>query len=93
MPSAMPAELAEKLSDVPAANDQPNFADTEDLHGVVANALQDPIAQLFCTRDEIRVLQRSEAFGDCVNTRKALDWLMKDIDTLERALYGLWEDS
>jgi hypothetical protein len=94
MSGNLPAEIAERLSDVPeAANDEPNFADVEDLQGVVRKELHEPLAQLYSTRDQIRVLQRSEAFGNCVNTALALEWLMKDLDALEYELRRLWADS
>jgi hypothetical protein len=94
MSGNLPAELAERLSDVPsAANDEPNFAEPEDLHGVVAPELHEPIAHLFSTRDQIRVLQRSESFGNCVNNGLALEWLLKDLDVVERELRRLWEEA
>jgi hypothetical protein len=91
MPGAMPAEIAEKLGDVPAANDEPNFAETDDLADLVAQELREPLAQMFATRDRVRALQSSEAFGEVVNYRRATECFMDDIEDLEHALHRLWE--
>jgi hypothetical protein len=89
----MPAELAERLSDVPAANEEPNFADGEDLHDFVREELRGPLADLFSIRDQIRVLQRSDAFGSCLNYRKAVADVLSGVDAIEAQLRRLWEQS
>jgi hypothetical protein len=94
MPAAMPAEIAERLSDVTdRAQDLPNFADEDDYQGVVNPVLHEPMAALFSTRDQIRVLQRSAAFSEVVNHKKALEWLMNDLASLEHALRRVWEEA
>lgn len=93
MPAAMPAEVAERLSDVADAQDLPNFADEDDYQGVVNPVLHESMAALFSTRDQIRVLQRSQAFSEVVNHKKALEWLMNDLAILEHALRRIWEEA
>lgn len=75
------------------AREAPNFADENDLRLVVVDDLVEPLAELFATRGMIRMLQRSEAFREAVNSGKALEWLMRDLVALEQALLRRWEAS
>jgi hypothetical protein len=75
------------------ARETPNFADEDDYQGIVCKSLHEPMAALFSTRDQIRVLQRSQAFSEVVNHKKALEWLMNDLARLEHALRRLWEEA
>lgn len=90
MPSAMPAEIAERLSDVSEGPQEvPDFAETDDLHGVVCKDLAAPIARLFSTRDEILTAKRIGG----LNQERALEWLLRDLSALERSLYQLWTEA
>lgn len=86
----VPAEIAERLSDVREAPAEiPDFAETEDYAGVVCKALQSPLARFFSTRDQILGIQRIGA----LNKDKAIEWLLKDLAALERALYQVWSEN
>lgn len=85
----VPAELAERISDVPEpVLEIPDFAETDDYAGVVREPLKAPLALLFSTRDQILGIQRIEA----LNKDRALEWLLKDLAALERALYQVWSE-
>jgi hypothetical protein len=84
----VPADLAERISDVRTISAaQPYFADTEDLQGLVAKELQEPLASLFHSRDQVKAAQRIEG----LNHARAIEWLLRDLDELERALKRMWE--
>jgi hypothetical protein len=69
----------------------PNFADGDDLHDFVREELRGPLAELFSIRDQIRVLQRSDAFGSCLNYQKAVADVLSGVDAIEAQLRRLWE--
>ena len=69
----------------------PDFTEPEDLREVVGAELVQPLADLFSTRDQIRMFR--EAFKNAVNEPKALEWLLADIAKVERALRRRWEAS
>jgi hypothetical protein len=90
----VPAEVAERLSDAPEAPlEIPDFAEADTYIGVVGDDLRDPLATLFATRDQILVLQQSDAFRNVVNKERALEWLLRDLAALERSLYSAWADA
>lgn len=64
----------------------PYFADTEDLDGVVSDDLKAAIAALFLTRDQVLAGQRVND----MDKARALEWLLRDLSALERALYHVW---
>jgi hypothetical protein len=70
---------------------RPNFAEEEDLREVVGAELVESLADLFATRDQIRLLLRSETFRDVLDKGRALDWLLHDLSNLEQALRRRWE--
>lgn len=76
-------ELADRLAE------PPDFADDDAYRGIIHEDLAKPLAQLFSTRDQVKQLQRSEAFSD----RKALEWVMKDLAAVEEEFRRLWEAS
>ena len=90
MSAAMPAEIAERLSDVADSARAPDFSEPEDLADLVVSDLRQPIADLFATRAQIRALNRSR-FEGFVNHPKASEWLLADLDRLEDVLKRLWE--
>jgi hypothetical protein len=65
---------------------RPNFAEEDDLRDVVGAELVEPLSDLFSTRDQIRLLMRSEVLGDFWNRQKAVEWLLHDLANLEQAL-------
>lgn len=90
MPAAMPAEVAERLSDVPEAPvDLPDFADEEAYADIVHSRLHSALAQLFSTRDQVLA---AKGIGG-LNSERSVEWLLKDLAHLERVLYGLWSDA
>jgi hypothetical protein len=71
------------------ARETPDFADVESLVGVVNERLHAPLAKLFSTRDQILGIKRIEA----LNHARAVEWLLKDLENLERELRVIWENA
>jgi hypothetical protein len=90
----IPADIAERLSDAPEPPlEIPDFADIDAYHGVVGDDLKFPLASLFAARDQILVLQKSDAFRAVINKDKALESLMTELAKLERSLYVAWSEA
>ena len=73
--------------------ESPDFAQTDDYHGIVCADLASPLAKLFNTRDQILQLQRSEAFRTVLDKEKSIAWLLRDLSALERSLYQAWSEA
>ena len=96
VPCRVSADLRQHQADQDRADlalEIPDFADTDDLHGVVSDDLKPAIAQLFSTRDQILQLQRSEAFRTALNKDKSIECLLRDLASLERSLYQIWSNA
>lgn len=83
-------QAAQNAADLAA--ESPNFADEDAYHGIVDKSLHEPLASIFSTRDQLLVLQRSES-RNAIDYQRAVDWLVRDLAHVERALRLLWDAS
>lgn len=85
----VPADVAERLSDVRREPLKFNETDEEHLHDIVPDRLIKPLASLMQTRMELNAARRS--FGT-INQDRALEWYEKNADSIHEALEMLWSE-
>lgn len=89
MPAAMPAHIAERLSDVrEEPRIKPDFSEVDDVSSVAPCELQAPLARLIGLAHQVRQIRGWGALND----RKALDEFLEHAADIETGLLQRWRD-